>query len=152
MFVHHWDKDAFLKGNKEPDPDEFDMVFESSPSYAELLQQVRKDLNWMDPSDIIELEGRHNVGFGMHIRWKTMRVNSEQRWVAYKETVAESLDKALELFATKKVDSSLHLDLNWNPSPLVPSIPPPLNRDEIVEPLFDPRSEANIEPVYKQPR
>ena len=41
---------------------------------------------------------------------KTMRVNSEQRWVAYKETVAKSLDKALELFATKKVDSRLHLD------------------------------------------
>ena len=123
VFVHHGDKDAFLKGNKEPDPDEFDMVFDSSPSYAELLQQVRKDLNWMDPSDIIELEGRHNVGFGMHIRWKTMRVNSEKRWIAYTETVAESLDKALELFATKKVDSSLHLDLNRNPSPLVASSP-----------------------------
>ena len=81
MFVHHGDKDAFLKGNIEPDPDELDMVFDSSPSYAELLQQVREDLNWTDPSDIIELEGRHNVGFGMHIRWKTMRVNSEQRWL-----------------------------------------------------------------------
>jgi hypothetical protein len=22
----------------------------------------------MDPSDIVELEGRHNVGFGMHVR------------------------------------------------------------------------------------
>ena len=68
MFVHHVDKDTFLKGNIEPDPDELDMVFDNSPSYAELLQQVRKDLNWMDPSDIVELEGRHNVGFGMHIR------------------------------------------------------------------------------------
>ena len=57
MFVYHGDKDAFLKGNIEPDPDELDMVFDSSPSYAELLQQVRKDLNWMDPSDIIELDG-----------------------------------------------------------------------------------------------
>ena len=67
MFVHHGDKDAFLKGNIEPDPDEHDMVFDSGPSYAKLLQQVRKDLNWMDPSDIVELEGRHNVSFGMHI-------------------------------------------------------------------------------------
>ena len=38
MFVHHGDKDAFLKGNKEPDPDELDMVFDSSPSYAELYK------------------------------------------------------------------------------------------------------------------
>ena len=146
VFVHHGDKDAFLKGNIEPDPDELDMVFDSSPSYAELLQQVRKDLNWMDPSDIVELEGRHNVGFGMHIRWKTMRVNSEQRWVAYKETVAESLDKALELFATKKVDSSLHLDLNRNPSPLVASSPPPLKRDEIVEPLLTQEVRPTLSP------
>ena len=79
----------------------------------------------MDGSDIVELEGRHNVGFGMHIRWKTMCVNSEQRCVTYKEMVAESLDKALELFATKKVDSSLHLDLNRKPSPLVASSPHP---------------------------
>ena len=128
VYVHHGDKDAFLKGNIEPDPDELDIVFDSSPSYAELLQQVRKELNWMDLSDIVELEGRHNVGFGMHVCWKTMRVNSEQRWVAYKETVVESLDKALELFATKKVDSSLHLDLNRNPSPLVASTPPPMNK------------------------
>ena len=64
---------------------------------------MRTNLNLKDPSDTVELEGRHNVGFGMHIRWKIMRVNSEQRWVAYKETVAESLDKALELFASKKV-------------------------------------------------
>ena len=42
---------------------------------------------------------------------KTMRVNSEQRWFAYKETVAESLDKAFEFFATKKVDSSFAFGL-----------------------------------------
>lgn len=127
VYVHHVDKEAFLKGNIEPDPDELDMVFESSsPSYAEVLEQVRKDLNWMDSSDNVELVGRHNVGFEMHVRWKTMRVNSEQRWVTYKETVAESLDKALELFALKKVESSLHLDLNRNASPLVASSPPPI--------------------------
>ena len=95
VYVHHVDKDAFLKGNIDPDPDELDMVFDLCPSYGELLEQVRKDLNWMDPSDVVEFDGRHNVGFGMHIRWKTMRVNSEQRWLAYKDTVAESLDKAL---------------------------------------------------------
>ena len=35
VYVHHVDKEAFLKGNVEPDPDELDMVFESSPSYAQ---------------------------------------------------------------------------------------------------------------------
>jgi hypothetical protein len=33
---------------------------------------MRNDLIWMDPRDLIELEGRHNVSFGMHIRWKTI--------------------------------------------------------------------------------
>ena len=66
VYVHHVDKEAFLKGNVETDPDELDMVFDSSPSYAEVLKPVRKDLNWMDPSDIVELEGRHNVGLLCH--------------------------------------------------------------------------------------
>ena len=55
VHVHHVDKDAFLKGNMEPDPDEVDLVFERSPTYAEVLKQVRIELNWMNPSDIIEL-------------------------------------------------------------------------------------------------
>ena len=147
VFVHHVEKDALLKGNIEPDPDELDMVFESSPSYVGVLEQVRKDLNWMDPSDIGELEGRHNVGFGMHISWKTIRVNSEKRWVAYTETVAESLDKALELFATKKVESSLHLDLNRNASPLVASSPPPMKQDEMSEPPLTQQVRPTLSPI-----
>ena len=65
VHVHHVDKNSFLKGNIEPDPDELDLVFECSPTYAELLEQVRIDLNWMDPNDVVEFEGRHNVGFGI---------------------------------------------------------------------------------------
>ena len=149
VYVHHVDKDAFLKGNIDPDPDEIDMVFECSPSYAELLEQVRKDLNWMDPSDVVEFDGRHNVGFGMHIRWKAMRVNSEQRWLAYKETVAESLDKALELFATKKVDANLHLDLNRVASPIVDSSPPGMNQDEMIEPLLTQQVRPTLTPISK---
>ena len=53
VYVPHVDREAFLKGNVETDPNELDMVFESSPSYAELLE-VRNDLNWMDPSNIVE--------------------------------------------------------------------------------------------------
>jgi hypothetical protein len=86
----------------------------------------------MDPSDVVELEGRHNAGFGMHFRWNIMRINSEQRWGAYTEVVAESLDKALELFATKKVDGTLHLDLNRSASRVDARNPPPNHQEEMV--------------------
>ncbi|KAE8821054.1 hypothetical protein D1007_00896 [Hordeum vulgare] len=149
VYVHHVDKDAFLKGNIDPDPDELDMVFDFCPSYAELLEQVRKDLNWMDPSDVVEFNGKHNVGFGMYIRWKTMRVNSEQRWLAYKDTVAESLDKALELFAIKTNLPNLQLDFSWVASPIVEATPPPINEEANIEPLscvqHEPLLEANDE-------
>ncbi|KAE8804873.1 hypothetical protein D1007_19112 [Hordeum vulgare] len=147
VYVHHVDKDAFLKGNIDPDQDELDMVFDLCPSYGELLEQLRKDLNWMDPSDVVEFDGRHNVGFGMHIHWKTMHVNSEQRWLAYKDTVAESLDKALELFAIKTNVPNL-LDLNGVASPIVEAIPAPINEEANIEPLScvnEANEEDNIE-------
>ena len=59
VHLHHVNKDAFLKGNEDPDLDEHDLVFDASPNYVELLEDVRKELNWMDPSDIVMLEGRH---------------------------------------------------------------------------------------------
>ncbi|KAE8805917.1 hypothetical protein D1007_17916 [Hordeum vulgare] len=71
---------------------------------------------------------------GRHIRWKTMRVNSEQRWLAYKDTVAESLDKALELFAIKTNVPNL-LDLNRVASSIVEAIPAPINEEANIEPL-----------------
>ncbi|KAE8776932.1 hypothetical protein D1007_50292 [Hordeum vulgare] len=147
VYVHHVDKDAFLKGNIDPDPDELDMVFDLCPSYGELLEQVRKNLNWMDPSDVVEFDGRHNVGFGMHIRCKTMRVNFEQHWLAYKDTVAESLDKALELFAIKTNVPNL-LDLNRVASSVVEAIPASINEEANIEPLscvYEANEEVNIE-------
>jgi hypothetical protein len=57
-----------LKGNIEPDPEEVDLVFDLSPSFAEVVAQVRVELNWNEPNDGVELERRHNVGFGMHTR------------------------------------------------------------------------------------
>jgi hypothetical protein len=80
--VHHVDKNAFLKGNIEPDTDELGMVFERTPNYSEVLEQVRIDLHWNEPSDVVELEGRHDVRFAMHIHWNTMRINSDQHWVS----------------------------------------------------------------------
>ena len=133
IHVYHVDKDAFLKGNLEPDPEEVDLVFDSSPSFAEVVAQVRIELNWNERNDGVELEGRHNVGFGMHTRWKTMRINSEQRWSVYKETVAESQDKALELFATKTVDARIELDLNRRSSPVEARSPPPMSQEEATE-------------------
>jgi hypothetical protein len=59
-------------------------VFERSPKYVEVLEQLRNDLHWNGPHDVVELKGRHNTGFGVHICSKTMRINSAQRWVAYK--------------------------------------------------------------------
>ncbi|KAK1604375.1 hypothetical protein QYE76_028048 [Lolium multiflorum] len=120
-------------GNIEPDPEEVDLVFDLSPSFAEVVAQVRVELNWNEPNDGVELEGRHNVGFGMHARWKTMRINSEQRWSVYKETVAGSQDKALELFATKTVDARIELDLNRPSSPVRERSPPPMSQEEATQ-------------------
>ncbi|KAK1643221.1 hypothetical protein QYE76_061026 [Lolium multiflorum] len=133
VHVHHVEKDAFLKGNIEPDPEEVDLVFDVSPSFAEVVAQVRVELNWNEPNDGIELEGRHNVGFGMHTRWKIMRINSEQRWSIYKETVAGSQDKALELFATKTVEARIELDLNRPSSPVRERTPPPMSQEEATQ-------------------
>jgi hypothetical protein len=77
VHVHHVDTDAFLKGNIEPDPEEVDLVFGCSPNYAEVLEQVSIDLNWIDRSYVVDLEGRHIAGFKMHVCWKIMRINSE---------------------------------------------------------------------------
>ena len=56
--LHHVDKDAFLRGNVEADLHEVVMVFDTSPNYEEVVEKVRNELKWMDPSDVFELEGR----------------------------------------------------------------------------------------------
>jgi hypothetical protein len=48
-----------------------------------------------------------------------MPVDSELNWTAYKEIVAASQDKSLELFATRKVGAHLTIDLNRPSSPHV---------------------------------
>jgi hypothetical protein len=63
-----------------------------------------------------------------------MCINPEQLWVAYTEMVAESEDKALELFATKKVDATLHFELNQHASPFDARNLPPMNEEEMSEP------------------
>src|SRR3954465_3227890 len=71
--VHHVDKEAFIKGNGEFDKEEVVVVFEHSPTYAELVERCKEELKWTHQNDVVELKGRHNVGFGHHVRWKIMR-------------------------------------------------------------------------------
>ena len=75
--VHYVDKEAFLKGNVEHDPDEIVVVFDRSPNYVEVVEKIRIALEWTYPNYLVELEGRHNVDFGMHSCWQTMPLNSE---------------------------------------------------------------------------
>jgi hypothetical protein len=56
VHVHHVDKEAYLKGNIEPNPDELDLVFERTPTYAEVLEQVRIELNMMDATRVMAPE------------------------------------------------------------------------------------------------
>ena len=76
-----------------------------------------------------------------------MRVNSKQRCLAYMEMVAESLDKALELFAIKTNVPNL-LDLNQVASLIVEAIPATINEEANIEPLscvYEANEEVNIE-------
>ena len=55
------------KGKVEVDPEKAVIVLDHSSYYAEVVEIVRIEFNWMDPSDVVELEGMHNVRFEMHI-------------------------------------------------------------------------------------
>jgi hypothetical protein len=48
--VHYVNKDAFMKGNVELDPELVMMVFERTPNYAEVVEKVRIELELMDGS------------------------------------------------------------------------------------------------------
>ena len=143
--VHHVDKAAFLKGNTECDPEEVVMVFGTSPTYAEVVERVRNDLKWMEPSDVYELVGRYNAGFGHHNRLKIMPINSELNWSAYKEMVAESEDKSLEIFAIRKVAARLHIDLNRHASMSPARGEPHVYDTTMSQP---PLSPVRVEPTY----
>lgn len=113
--MHHVDFVSFEKGDAEygdPKKKPVVMVFPTSPSLEEVLVELRRRLNWMEESDGVDLIGRYNVGYGQHIRWKIMPLDSEFHWEAYKESVLASQDKSFELFATKVVHARLHIDLN----------------------------------------
>jgi hypothetical protein len=75
------------------------------------------DLKWTEPSDVCKLVGRYNAEFGHHNILKVMSVDYELNWSAYKETVAGSQDKYLELFSTSTVGALFGIDLNRHAFP-----------------------------------
>ena len=109
--VHYVDKTSFMKPEIVDDEEEV-LTFGASPSYEEVVQQIRMVLNWMDPSDQVELIGRYDVGSGQKSLMKKMPIKSDLQWGAYKEIVASSEVKSLEIFATKVKGSLFHVDLN----------------------------------------
>jgi hypothetical protein len=111
--VHYVDKNTFFSNYAEyVDNKEEAMVLVTSPTYVEVVARVREVLKWMDPREMLELEGRYDVGSGHKTRTKKMPIKCEVDWEAYKEMVAASQDKSLKLFATKVEVYRLHIDLN----------------------------------------
>ena len=113
--VHYLDKSTFMLGND--DEGEEAMVFDTSPSFDDLVVQVRSVLHWNDPNAEVKIIGRYDVGLGVKSQLKSMPITSQLHWNVYKEKVDASQDKSLEIFATK-VDPTppLQIDLNRNAS------------------------------------
>ena len=63
------------------------MVFDTSPSYDDIVVKVRSVLNWINPSDGVKLVGRYDVGVGVKSRLKSMPITSQLHWDVYKEKV-----------------------------------------------------------------
>jgi hypothetical protein len=76
--VHYVEKEAFFSNNADyVDNNEEVMVFVSSPTYVEVVARVREVLKWMNSRDMVELEGRYDVGPGHKTRMKCL---SSARW------------------------------------------------------------------------
>ena len=105
--LHYLDKDAFFSSNA--DNDEEVLVFDTSPTYEEILEKVRSVLK--NPNDVVKLVGMYDVGVGSKYRLKTMPITSDLHWNVYKAKVAYSEDNSLELFATKVDGPPTKMDL-----------------------------------------
>jgi hypothetical protein len=64
VYVHHVDKGVFLKENIELDQDELDMMFERTPNYVEVTEQVRIDLHCYEQ---VSLERNKKLIIDLHI-------------------------------------------------------------------------------------
>ncbi|KAE8773664.1 hypothetical protein D1007_54067 [Hordeum vulgare] len=142
--IHYVDKEAFMNVNIV-DKYEEELIFLESPTYEEVVEETRIRLKWVDPSGQVELLGRYDVGSAHKCRMKTMCIKSNLHWVAYKEVVASSVFKSLEVFASKEVKAPLfHVDLN---QPSVDDLSPISSVPPIVEHKAE--VEANEYPQYE---
>ncbi|KAE8797619.1 hypothetical protein D1007_27086 [Hordeum vulgare] len=141
--IHYVDKEAFMNVAIVDKYEEV-LTFLDSPTYEEVVAETRIRLKWVDPSDQVELLGRYDVESAHKCRMKTMPIKSNLHWVAYKEAVASSLDKSLEVFASTVVNAPLHVDLN---QPIVDDLSP----YNVVAPIVEHKVEvqANEYPQYE---
>ncbi|KAE8804940.1 hypothetical protein D1007_18957 [Hordeum vulgare] len=141
--IHYVDKEAFMNVDIVDKYEEV-LTFLDSPTYEEVVAETRIRLKWVDPSDQVELLGRYDVGSAHKCRMKTMSIKSNLHWVAYKEAVASSIDKSLEVFASTVVNAPLHVDLN---QPLVDD----LSSYNGVAPIVEHKVEVQVNeyPQYK---
>ncbi|KAE8788982.1 hypothetical protein D1007_36842 [Hordeum vulgare] len=142
--IRYVDKEAFMNVDIVDKYEEV-LTFLESPTYEEVVAETRIRLKWVDPSDQVELLGRYDVGSAHKCRMKTMPIKSNLHWVAYKEVVASSIVKSLEVFASMVVNAPLfHVDLN---QPLVDDLSPYSGVAPIVEHKVE--VEANEYPQYE---
>ncbi|KAE8775607.1 hypothetical protein D1007_51872 [Hordeum vulgare] len=141
--IHYVDKEAFMNVAIVDKYEEV-LTFLDSPTYEEVVAETRIRLKWVDPSDQVELLGRYDVGSAQKCRMKTMPIKSNLHWVAYKEAVASSIDKLLEVFASTVVNAPLHVDLN---QPIVDDLSPYNSVAPIVEHKVE--AQVNEYPQYE---
>ncbi|KAE8774527.1 hypothetical protein D1007_53049 [Hordeum vulgare] len=144
MNIHYVDKEAFMNVDIVDNYDE-ELIFIESPTYEEVVEETRIRLKWVDPSDQVELSRRYDVWSAPKCRMKTMRIKYNLHWVTYKEVVASSVVKSLEVCASKVVRAPLlHVDLNQH---LVDDLSPISSVPPIVEHKVE--VEANEYPQYE---
>ncbi|KAE8804430.1 hypothetical protein D1007_19464 [Hordeum vulgare] len=142
--IHYVDKEAFMNVDIVDKYEEV-LTFLESLTYEEVVAETEIRLKRVDPSDQVELLGRYDVGSAHKCRMKTMPIKSNLHWVAYKEVVASSVVKSLEVFASMVVNAPLfHVDLNQS---LVDDLSPYSSVPPIVEHKVE--VEANEYPQYE---
>ncbi|KAE8771621.1 hypothetical protein D1007_56476 [Hordeum vulgare] len=141
--IHYVDKEAFMNVDIVDKYEEV-LTFLDTPTYENVVTETLIRLKWVDPSDQVELLGRYDVGSAHKCRMKTMHIKSNLHWVAYKEAVASSIDKSLEVFASTMVNAPLHVYLN---QPLVDDLSPYNGVAPIVEHKVE--VEVNEYPQYE---
>lgn len=110
--VHYLNKATLMNGNDDEGGEA--MIFDTGPSFHDLIVKLRSVLHWNDPIVEVNLIRRYDVGLGLKSRLKSMPITSQLHWDVYKEKVDASQDTSLEIFAIKVDAPPLRIDLNRN--------------------------------------